>query len=295
MKLSNYFEKENILNDGYFDDLSYSNASGKNIMSFCDNISYLKIALNNDDVSAIIISKELISEIKDTKKAIAFDNNPRDKFFDIYIHMQKNDLFLNTNKYGIESSSSIASSAIISPKSYIGKNSIISENVVIKDDVFIGDNCFIDAGAILGNEGILYKKDDNNNNIFIKHAGVVKIDSNVTILSNAVIVKSVFKNMPTYIGEYSIIGIATTIGHESYINSNCRILGNCVVAKNANIGSHTIVGSNSMIRENVTIGKNCDIKAGSVVIKNLKDNQVVSGNFALNHNQNVKNYFKSIK
>ena len=45
MKLSNYFEKENILNDGYFDDLAYSNATGKNIMSFCDNISYLKIAL----------------------------------------------------------------------------------------------------------------------------------------------------------------------------------------------------------------------------------------------------------
>ena len=295
MKLSDYFKKENILNDGYFDDLSYSNASGKNIMSFCDTISYLKIALENDDISAIIIHKELVNEIKDTKKAIAFHENPRDKFFDIYIHMQKNNLFLDTNKYGIDTSANIASSAIISPKSYIGKNSIISENVIIKDNVFIGDDCFIDAGVILGNEGMLYKKDINNNNIFIKHAGIVKIDSNAIILSNAVIVKSVFRNMPTYIGEYSIIGIATTIGHEAHIDSNCRILGNCVVAKNANIGSHTIVGSNSMIKENITIGKNCDIKAGSVVVKNLKDNQVVSGNFALNHNQNVKNYFKSMK
>lgn len=294
MKLSDYFISNNIFKDGSFDDLSYSHGNGKNILTFCDTIEYLKIALNNENISSIVIHDKLQEHVQSTKKGVALSDNPRNKFFDIYNHMRNNELFQYNFKYGRDRSAIIATSALVSTKSYIGKNTVISDNVVIKDNVFIAENCFIDSGAILGNEGILYKTDDGNN-IFIKHAGIVNVEPNVTILSNAVIVKSVFQNMPTKIGKNSIIGIATTIGHEANLGKNCRILGNSVVAKNAKIGEGTIVGSNCMIRENINIGSFCDVKAGSVVIKNLKDGQVVSGNFALNHNQNVKNYFKSLK
>lgn len=294
MRLSDYFLEEYIHNDGVFDDLGYSSSNGKNILTFCDNLNYLNIALENDNISSIIIKKELLGYINKTTKGISLSENPRNSFFDIYNSMRENDLFNSNYKYGIGENVTIAPSANISEKSYIGNNSVISDNVIIKDNVFIGNNCFIDSGAIFGNEGILYMEKDGNN-IFVRHAGMVTIGDNVTILANATIVKSVFPNMPTVVDDYSIIGNSTTIGHEARVGKNCRVLGNCVVAKNAHIGDGSIIGSSSVIRENLIIGKNVDVKAGSIVIKNVKDGEVISGNFAMNHNLNVKNYFKSQK
>jgi len=294
MKLLDYIEKEYIHQNGVFDDLGYSNSKGKNVLTFCDNLNYLNIALVNNNISSIIIRKDLLIYIKDTTKGILLSENPRNSFFDIYNTMRENDLFNYKYKYGVGENLTISSSANISKKCYIGNNSVISDNVTIKDNVFIGENCFIDSGAVLGNDGILYMKKDDNN-IFIRHTGIVVIGDNVTILANATIVKSVFPNMPTVVGDYSIIGIATAIGHEAKIGKNCRVLGNCVVAKNAQVGDGSIIGSSSVIRENLILGEKADVKAGSIVIKNVKDGEVVSGNFAMNHNLNVKNYFKSQK
>jgi UDP-3-O-[3-hydroxymyristoyl] glucosamine N-acyltransferase len=289
--LRDYFLEKEIFQDETFNELGYSHSIGNLVLTFCDNIHYLKIALNNSAISAVIITEELLKDINVTNKGICVVQNPRESFFDLYEYMVKKNLFSSSFKYGIGENVTVSESSIISPKSYIGDNTIIGENVVIKDDVYIGNDCFIDVGVIIGNHGILYTTKDGNNS-FIKHAGVVKIGNHVTLLANSVIVKSIFSNMPTVVDDYSIIGIATTIGHESKIGKNCRVLGNCVVAKNANIGNNTIVGSSSVIRENITIGKKVDIKAGSIVVKDLKDNDVVSGNFAMNHTKMVKNFFK---
>jgi UDP-3-O-[3-hydroxymyristoyl] glucosamine N-acyltransferase len=293
LNLSDYFEEENIHTNNRFEDLGYSSHDGMMILTFCDSVHYLQLALKNDSVSVIIIKKELLGDIQETTKGICIDSNPRRKFFDIYTDMYQKKLFTIRDKYGRDQSSIISESAQISPKCHIGKNTIISENVVIKENVFIGDNCFIDAGAILGNDGMLYSIDDDENNIFIRHAGIVVVGNNATVLSNATIVKSVFPNMPTYIGENSIIGIATTIGHEARIGKNCKILGNSVIAKNAVIGDGTLVGSSSVIRENTKIGKGVSVKAGSIVIKDVKDGESVSGNFAYNHNIHLKNFIRA--
>lgn len=294
MLLSKYLPAEKIYKDGEFNDLGYSNSSGTNILTFCDNLNYLTIAIDNKNISSIIIKKELLPYIKDIDKAIVLCENPRNTFFNLYNLIRENKLFNIEMKYGLGKNVTKSESAVVSQKSYIGDNTIISDNVTIKENVFIGKNCYIDSGAVLGNDGILYMQKDDNN-IFIRHAGIVKIGDNVSILSNATIVKSIFPNMPTIIDNYSIIGIATTIGHEAKIGKNCRILGNCVVAKNAYIGDRSIVGSSSVIRENISIGNDVDIKAGTIVIKNIKDHEVISGNFGMNHTLNVKNYFKSQK
>ncbi|MBE0499652.1 MAG: hypothetical protein IBX43_10535 [Campylobacterales bacterium] len=294
MQLSDYIPLEDIHVNGIFDELGYSDSAGENVLTFCDNLNYLNIALENENISSIIITKDLSAYAKETKKGICISEKPRNSFFDIYNSLKGSNLLRCDRTYGVGYGVNIAPKAIISDKSYIGNNSVISDNVIIKENVFIGDNCFVDSGAILGNDGILYMEKDENN-IFIRHGGVVIIGNNVTILSNAVIVKSVFPNMPTKIDDYSIIGISTTIGHEAVVGKNCRVLGNCVVAKNAQIGDGSIIGTSSVIRENITLGNNVDVKAGSVVIKDVKDGGVVSGNFALNHTLNIKNYFKSQK
>jgi len=296
MKLSDYFTNENIYKDGTFKDLGYSFSKGKNILTFCDNIYYFQQAQKNSNISAVIVKKEMLKFIKKSNQlSIAFAKDPRDKFFQIYEDLRDKNLFKNSFKYGISKSATIAKSAIISKNSYIGANTVIEDNVVIKDNVYIGDNCYIDVGTIIGSDGILYRYDKDNNTKFIKHAGSVKIGNSVTLLANSVVVKSLFVNMPTTIEDHSIIGISSTIGHEAYIGSNVKVLGNCVVAKNAKIGNNSIIGSSSVIRENITIGKNADIKAGSIVIKDVAENSSVSGNFAIKHTLNVKEFLNKQK
>ncbi len=291
MLLSDFFHKNEILKDGVFEDLGYSNHLGKDILTFCDDIYYLKRALSNKMVSAVIIKEDMTKE--DMKgRAVLLSDNPRKTFFDLYERLRDDALFHYPFNYHIDKSAKIAKSAIVSDRCFIGKNSVISDNVIIKDNVFIGDNCFIDCGAVLGCEGILYEKDENNNTRFIKHAGIVKIGDGVTLLANSVVVRSVFPNMPTVVSDYSIVGISSTVGHEASVGKNCKILGNCVIAKNVQIGADTIIGSSSVVRENIKIGKNADIKAGSIVVKDVKDGSIVSGNFAINHRINVKEYMK---
>ena len=292
MRLSDYFTKEDIYRDGIFVDLGYASSDGENLLTFCDNIYYFQEAKKNINISAVIIKKEMLKDIDVSNISISFAKDPRDKFFQIYEDLRDKNLFKNSFKYGIAKSATIAKSAIISKNSYIGENTVIEDNVVIKDNVYIGDNCYIDVGTIIGSDGILYRYDKDNNTKFIKHAGSVKIGNNVTLLANSVVVKSLFVNMPTTIEDYSIIGISSTIGHEAYIGSNVKVLGNCVVAKNAKIGNNSTIGSSSVIRENITIGKNADIKAGSIVVKDVAENSSVSGNFAIEHRQHIKEFFK---
>ncbi len=292
MQLSDFFSAQEIYQDGEFQDLGYSNHSGHKILSFCDNIYYLTNALQNLNITSLIITTNMVDELPPTTKGVVISENPRQSFFKLYNYMREKNLFVYDLKYGIEESATIAKSAIISQKSYIGKNTIINENVVIKDNVFIGENCFIDIGVIIGNEGVLYMYDKYGNTQFLKHAGVVKINNKVTLLANSVVVKSVFPNMPTIVDSYSIIGIATTIGHEAKVSNNCKILGNCIVAKNVTIGANTLVGSSSVIRENISLGKNVDVKSGSIVVKDVKEGDKVSGNFAYTHSKRVRNFIK---
>ena len=291
MKLSDFFQIKNIYKNSDFCDLGYSFHTGNKILTYCDNVHYLEQALYNSDVTSIIIKKDMLSHLPETKKGIVFDDNPRNCFFKLYNVLREKKYFKPFFDFYISKSASIAKTAIVSKKSYIGKNTIISDSVIIKDNVYIGDDCFVDVGVTIGNEGMLYVQ-ENDNTVFIQHAGSVVIENSVTLLSNSVVVKSVFPNMPTTIGHHSIVGIATTIGHEAYISNNCKILGNCVVAKNVHIGEGSIVGSSSVLRENISLGKHTDVKAGSVVVKDVCDDDVVSGNFAYDHLKRVKNYVK---
>jgi UDP-3-O-[3-hydroxymyristoyl] glucosamine N-acyltransferase len=237
-------------------------------------------------VSCVITTDELAGYI-DHSKGLILSTKPRNAFFNLHNKLVEKDLIRLEIDYGVGENCSFHPSAIISKRSKIGNNVIINENVVIKENVTIGDNTFIDAGAVIGCEGLLFIIEDDKH-VFVRHAGGVKIGSNVTILSNAVIARSINNSCLTEIGDYSIVGIATNIGHEARIGFKCVISGNCVIARRVFINDGAAIGSSAVIREHVIIGKGAQVKAGSIVVKDVGDNQAVSGNFALEHNKHLR-------
>lgn len=290
MKLSNYFKANEILVNGDFTSLGYVDSSKKGTLAYCDTVYYLKKANMNPNITCIITTKDLSGEIMPPKGIIASDT-PRILFYKLHNSIMTKELPKVLPEYGRGRHCRIHPTAIISPRTKIGDHVTIAENVIIKDEVEIGDYAFIDANTVVGSEGLLYFNEGDEVH-FVRHAGGVRIGRRVTILSGAIIVKSIHDTLLTTIGDCSIIGVSTNIGHEAQIGKNCVISSNCVIARRANVNDGVQIGPLSVIREHVTLHKNARVKLGSAVIEDVSANQSVSGSFAVNHKTSLRAYHR---
>lgn len=79
------------------------------------------------------------------------------------------------------------------------------------------------------------------------------------------------------LGEFSIINLMTTIGHDVKIGSFCSIMPGCCISGSATIGECSYIGTGSKILQNISIGSKCVIGAGAVVVKNFGDGLTIVG------------------
>lgn len=290
MKLSSYFKANEIHADGDFSSLGYVDSSEKGTLAYCDTVYYLKKANANPNITCIITIKDIATRIEPQKGIVACDK-PRISFYKLHNSMIAKALPKVLPEYGRGRHCRIHPTAIISPRTKIGDHVTIAENVIIKDEVEISDYAFIDANTVIGSEGLLYFLESGEVH-FIQHAGGVRIGHRVTILSGAVIVKSVHGSLLTNIGDHSIIGVSTNIGHEAQIGKNCVISSNCVIARRVKVSDDVRIGPSAVIREHVKLNENARVKLGSTVIEDVGVNQSVSGSFAVAHKISLKAYHR---
>jgi acetyltransferase-like isoleucine patch superfamily enzyme len=177
----------------------------------------------------------------------------------------------------------------------IGKNANIGEFAIIGEPpkgygdgdltTVIGDSCIIRshsviyAGNKIGNNfqtghGVNIREfNEIGNNVSIGTHSVIehhiKIEDNVRIHSNV------------FIPEYSCLKRGCWIGPgvtmTNVLHPLCKKAKECI--KGATIGENTKIGANATILPDIVMGKNCLVGAGSLVTKNLlEDNCVYAGN-----------------
>lgn len=71
------------------------------------------------------------------------------------------------------------------------------------------------------------------------------------------------------VGNFVIINLATTIGHDAHIGSFSSLMPGCSISGNVQIGERSQVGTGARILQNISIGAQSVIGAGAVVIKNF--------------------------
>jgi UDP-3-O-[3-hydroxymyristoyl] glucosamine N-acyltransferase len=294
-ELENQFINIKVIKDGYFDRLDYANSNKNygNTLTFVSDSKFIESVISNPCISAIIISKDMISFLKDFKYGLVVSDDPKETFLLIHNLMAVDLVDSIKEDSNIDSSSQISKSAIISKKNVkIGKNCYIEDNVVIYENVQIKDNVTIRSGSIIGCQGFRFFK-KNLEVIPIITTGNVIIHDNVEIQHNSCVDRGV-------IGGTTIIHKNCKIDKFVHVAHDCEIGEATFIAAGVRFGGVTKVGKNCWIGLNATIsnglqiGDNCRISLGSVVTKNLPNESIVSGNFAIDHDKFI-NFIKTIR
>lgn len=104
------------------------------------------------------------------------------------------------------------------------------------------------------------------------------ISSSVCIEEGTVVMPNVVINTNSTIGKAVILNSSSIIEHECNIEDFVHISPNVALAGNVNIKKLTHIGIGSCVIQGLTVGKNSLIGAGSVIVKNIKDNIKAYGN-----------------
>lgn len=289
MKLSSYFNDNQLLYDCDFEALGLSNSKPKmNFISFCDTTKYLNEINNNKDIVGIICKKEFVNYFKDRKLGMVVSNNPRREFFQLHNRLSHNYAYnfkmeKNIIGYGckISKKATLSSNGII-----IGDNVIIEDFVNIKGPCSIGDNCIIHSGVSIGGDGFEFKR-YKDEVLDVVHCGSVNIGRNVNIWENTTIHRAVYPWDSTVIGDWSRIGAHTHIDHGTKIGDFVEICARGTISGRVIIGNYVFLGPSSTVSNRIVIGENAKILIGSVVTKNVGANQILSGNFAISHEKHM--------
>lgn len=289
MQLSDYFSRKQIIKNGSFEALGLSNSDpGVHFLSFLDDNKFLSELSNNNFISGIICKQEMVNYFKNKNLGIVVSNNPRRDYFKLHNLLAKDKDYNPTlceNQIGtscrISPKASLSDSGVI-----IGNNVVIEDFVRIKGPCLIGDNCIIHSGALIGGEGFEFKRYQDNV-LDIAHCGNVHIGSNVIIWENATIHKAVYPWDSTMVGEWVRIGAHSHIDHGAKIRDYVEICARCTISGRVDIGEHAFLGPGVIVSNRIAIGKKSKILLGSIVTKNVDEGQVVSGNFAIDHDKHL--------
>ena len=137
---------------------------------------------------------------------------------------------------------------------------------------------------MIGN-GFGYTRSDTGELIKKPSSFGVSIGNNVDIGINTVIDSGSYRD--TVIGEGTKIDNLCHIAHNVIIGKHCLIVAGTVLGGSVEIGDYSYLGLNSSVKDHVKIGSHCIIGAGSTVIYDIPDNSVVAGNPAKHIRNNL--------
>lgn len=289
--IKNFIDTSHILKHAYFDGVGSASAThSHNILCYAVNLKYIKIADNNPHISSIITTKEYVDDIHN--KSIIIHEEPDILYGQIVNNLIQSEEIKPSMDFGIDKSAKIHPSATVSDKCKIGKNVVIGRHTIVEDYTILDDNVVIGDNVVVGCDGFYFKRNKSGQLVKFLHAGGVHLHKNVEVMTGSMVQRAHDAGF-TVVEEGTKISVNVNVGHSAYIGKHNMITGNVQIAGRVKIGNSCWIGTSSSISDSVSIGNNAEVKIGSVVVKNVKDNEVVSGNFAMLHSVNLKNFIKA--
>jgi sugar O-acyltransferase (sialic acid O-acetyltransferase NeuD family) len=108
-----------------------------------------------------------------------------------------------------------------------------------------------------------------SNNSFV--SPLASLGDGILVNNNCII------NAGSKINDNCIINSGAIIEHDVIIGKNSHICPGVIIGGNTSIGQNCFIGLGSNIIDKIKIGSNTTLGSGSLVIKNIKSNQVFAG------------------
>lgn len=186
----------------------------------------------------------------------------------------KEDLTNYSKEHQLNKKITVADNCFIGKDVIIGDGSIIYPNTTIFKNTIIGENCIIKSNCSIGTEGLGFEYEGDKIYKFPQIGNVV-IENNVEFGPNSTIRKGALGT--TLIEANAKIGALSNIGHNSIIGESSILTCQCVTGGSAIIGKKTFIGINAIIKNKVKIGNNATIGMGTVVTKDIPQNETWVG------------------
>ncbi|MGB6874126.1 MAG: UDP-3-O-(3-hydroxymyristoyl)glucosamine N-acyltransferase [Dehalococcoidia bacterium] len=217
---------------------------------------------------------------------------------------------------GIAATANIDKSAKIGRHVYIGEYVCIGKNVVIGDNTKImhnvsildnvalgsgtliypggciyqgcriGNDCIIDAGAVIGADGFRYEQFVEQKIVRkMLHVGVVMVGDRVEIGANTAIDRATFEGDATIISDDVKIDNLVHVAHNVKIGPRTVIIAQSCIGGSTKIGEDAWIGIGAAISNGLSIGNRAKVLLNAVVAYDVKDDEIVSGFYAMPHKQ----------
>lgn len=285
---SDWFSTTHIEKDNYFVSTQPADTNIVDSLSFCEELKFVDIINNNSSVRCVITNEKLRDKL-DRRLGIIISKNPKLDFFHFHNKIAKN--IENEPLFGprIESTAEIHSTAYVEDNCYIGHAVCVGPGARILRNSYIDKEVIIGPNVVIGSEGLEFRKQEKGSYLKIIHIGGVYLGPKVEIMANSVICKNVYLGF-TEIASGTKIGPLCDVAHRTTIGENCLIAGNSTIGGSAKIGSFVWIGPSATISDGVRVGDYARVHLGSVVAKDVKQGQKVSGIFAIDHLKALKEY-----
>ncbi|MDQ4101565.1 MAG: UDP-3-O-(3-hydroxymyristoyl)glucosamine N-acyltransferase [Thermoproteota archaeon] len=258
----------------------------ENDLSFCSNRGQEAIeSISKSNAGIIFCSSDLQGAIMPARRSqcLIFVDNPRLAFIKAVSHIQKNEaverkisshaLISKTAKIG--SNCSIGDLTIIGDNCSIGENTVIYDRVSLVRDCKIGRNCTIQSGVTMGFDGFAYERLPDGELEKFPHLRGVIIGDNVEISSSCLVARGSLTD--TEIGDGTKLDAAVYVAHNVKIGRNCLLTGGARIGGTVRIGDQCWIGLNCTIKQKVRIGNNAIVGAGSLVLHDVSNEDIVAG------------------
>jgi UDP-3-O-[3-hydroxymyristoyl] glucosamine N-acyltransferase len=258
----------------------------ENDLSFCSfNGQDAVLSISGSNAALILCSSDLQGAAAIPAKAsqgLIFVENPRLAFIKAVNHMQNEAIERKISPHAlISKTAKIGSNCCIGDFATIGDNCSIGDNTIIYDRVSlvrnckIGSNCTIQSGVAMGFDGFAYERLPNGELEKFPHLKGVVIGDNVEISSNCQVARGSLSD--TVIGDGTKLDAAVYVAHNVKIGTNCLLTGGARIGGTVRIGDQCWIGLNCTIKQKVRIGNNAIVGAGTVVLHDVTDGDIVAG------------------
>jgi UDP-3-O-[3-hydroxymyristoyl] glucosamine N-acyltransferase len=282
-----------LVREGSFSVMGFVTHSGKEMLGFLDDRSYLDRLHQNPNVSSVLTTEEFVEKVP-LGTGVAVSENPRRDFYVLHNHLAR-----RTDFYGSGFPNWIAPDARISPSAWvaeqgvrIGRRVVIEPGVVVFPNTIIGDDVIVRAGSVIATEGFEFKR-FGKEILPVSHAGGVRLGDRVELQANCTVSRSLFGGF-TEVGEDSKFDNLVHIAHNVKIGRRCLVAAMAMFAGSVTLGDDVWIGPGASISSDVVIGDGASVTVGSVVTRNVEPGQHVTGNFAIEHSR-FMTFLKTIR